>query len=174
MKLFGWDTQNLHGLYVEPKAVVVVAPHSSMMDFVIGKLVTTTFQKPAGFFMKQEALKWPIIGKILAKWGAIGIDRGRAKNNNVQLAVDRLNQSDELWIILTPEGTRKRVSQWKTGFYRIATEAKVPILISYIDYKKKIGTVCAKIYPSGDYEADLAKIMPYYEGVTPRHPERKR
>ena len=169
LKVFFWDDEDLHEFYREPKAVVIVAPHTSIFDFVLGKLVTVKYQVPSAFFIKKEAFSWPIVGNRLRKWGGIPIDRGNYHNTHVQDAVDCLNNSQNLWVIITPEGTRHKVNKWKTGFYKIALQANVPILISYIDYKKHIGTIIAKLYPSGDYEADLAKIMPYYDGVTPFH-----
>ena len=173
LKFFGWDTMQLNNFYKVPKAVVIMAPHTSMNDFTLGRLVAWAYEKPAGFFMKKEALDWPIAGKLLAKMGAIGIDRGNVANHNVELAAERLKNSDELWIVITPEGTRKKVKRWKSGFYRIAQMAEVPILITIMDYKRKIVTIVDEFHPTGDYEADLTVIKKYFEGVTPKHPEFK-
>lgn len=172
LKIFFWKTEGLHGFSSEKKAVVVMAPHTSIWDFVVGKCVVTKYGRKAGFFIKKEAFNWFIIDPLLKKWGGIPINRGH-RNTHVEDAVERLNNSDDLWIVITPEGTRKKVKRWKSGFYRIAMDAKVPILISYVDYKTRVATVVAKFYPTGDYKADLEKIMPYYDGVTGLFMKRK-
>ena len=150
-----------------------MAPHSSMLDFVIGKLVTSAYGKKARFFIKKEIFSIPLLGFIIKKMGGISIDRGNIHNNVVNTSAAMFDKHDDLWIVLTPEGTRKKVNHWKSGFYKIAVKANVPILISYIDYEKKVGTIAAKMYPTGNYDEDLEKIKAYYVGVTPRHPERK-
>lgn len=168
LKIFFWKTEGLHGFYTEEKAVLVMAPHTSMMDFVIGKLVVMKYRRNCKFFIKKEAFSWFLIGPLLKKWGGIPINRVY-KNTHVEDAVKEMDGSKQLWIIITPEGTRRKVGKWKSGFYRIAVQAHVPILVSYIDYKKRIATIVAKVYPSGDYESDLKEIMSYTDGASGLH-----
>lgn len=168
LKIFGWKTEDLHGFHTVDKAVLIMAPHTSIWDFVIGKLVVCKYNRKCVFFIKKEAFDWFIVGKVLAKMGGIPINRSHV-NTHVEDAVNALNNSEQLWVIITPEGTRKKVSRWKSGFHRIALQANVPILVSYIDYKKRVGTVVAKVYPSQDFHADLEKILPYCEGVQGLH-----
>ena len=165
LRIFRWDTEDLNGFQSVDKAVLIMAPHTSIWDFAIGKMVVCKYNRKCVFFIKKEAFSWFILGKLLKKLGGIPVDRGRA-NTHVEDATEALNNSDQLWVIITPEGTRKKVSRWKSGFHRIALKADVPILVAYIDYKKHKATVVAKIYPTEDYYADLAKILPYYEGVS--------
>jgi 1-acyl-sn-glycerol-3-phosphate acyltransferase len=86
--------------------------------------------------------------------------------------VERFNNSESLVIVITPEGTRKPVKHWKKGFYYIAYQAKVPIALGYIDYKKKEGGVGKVIMPNGDLENQMKEIRDFYREMTPRHPEK--
>ncbi|MDL2238852.1 1-acyl-sn-glycerol-3-phosphate acyltransferase [Bacteroidales bacterium OttesenSCG-928-K22] len=168
LKLFGWDTEDLNGFDSVEKAVLIMAPHTSIWDFLVGKMVVSKYNRKCVFFIKKEAFGWPVIGKILKRMGGIPINRGQI-NTHVEDAAEALNNNDQLWVIITPEGTRKQVKRWKSGFHRIALKADVPILISVIDYKKKKATIVAKFYPSEDFNSDLEKILPYYDGVCGFH-----
>ena len=102
-----------------------------------------------------------------------GIPVDRKKNNNLtDYAVKLFNESEELILVFTPEGTRKYNPNWKKGFYYIAQEAKVPIYIAYIDYEKKIGGFHSKLIPSGDIEKDIKHIkdiLKNYKGKVPEN-----
>ena len=69
------------------------------------------------------------------------------------------------------EGTRKKVERWRTGFYRIALEANVPIALGYLDYKKKVAGVTRLVHPTGDFEKDMQLIEAFYKEIHPKHPE---
>jgi 1-acyl-sn-glycerol-3-phosphate acyltransferase len=90
----------------------------------------------------------------------------------VQQTTQQFEQKPQLLIGLAPEGTRSLAPKWKSGFYQIANSAQVPILIAYLDYKKKVVSLGPLIKPSGDYAADLEKIQSFYRGITPCHPEK--
>ncbi|MDP4282752.1 MAG: acyltransferase, partial [Bacteroidota bacterium] len=94
------------------------------------------------------------------------------RNNIVEEAIRLFNQNDRMILVITPEGTRHKVRQWKKGFYVISERAKVPIAMAFIDYGKHSGGVGPIFYPSGNYEEDLPEIQKFYVGMTPRHPER--
>jgi len=83
-----------------------------------------------------------------------------------------LRERAEFVMLLAPEGTRKKVTRWKTGFYHIARGAGVPIVLSFLDYARKEGGLGPVFYPTGDFEADMREILAFYAGVTGRHPER--
>ena len=103
--------------------------------------------------------------------GGIPVDRSR--NNNVVNSVSALfKQHDSLNIIITPEGTRKLVHQWKRGFYYIAEKAEVPIVLGFLDYKKKELGFGPILYPTGNYEEDWKIMEKFYRGITAKHPER--
>jgi len=85
---------------------------------------------------------------------------------------DLFNSTDELVIMVTPEGTRSKSTKWKSGFYHVAMNAKVPIGLGYLDYKTKTAGVGKMIYPSGDYIKDMKEIMDFYKDITAKYPEK--
>lgn len=90
----------------------------------------------------------------------------------VDQVVEKFRNSESLFIVITPEGTRKPVKQWKKGFYYIANQAQVPIALGYLDYAKKEGGVGKVIFPNGDMERQMKEIREFYRGMTPKYPER--
>ncbi len=108
--------------------------------------------------------------------GGIGIDRspkkeGQARASMVQLMADLFKEHPHLVMLVTPEGTRAKQENWKTGFYHIAMTAGVPIALAYMDYKKKRAGVGKIIYPTGNYEQDMQEIMQFYANIEPKFPE---
>jgi 1-acyl-sn-glycerol-3-phosphate acyltransferase len=169
LKLMGWRITSVipHGT---KKCVIAVAPHTSYWDFVIGRLAYWVMGIKASFLIKKEAFTFPF-GALLRHMGGIPVDRGRS-SKMVDDVVDRFNRSESLFIVITPEGTRKPVKQWKKGFYYIAHKANVPIALGYLDYAKKEGGVGKVIMPDGDLEKQLKEIRDFYKDMTPKHRER--
>ena len=124
---------------------------------------------PISVVIKKEAFKWPY-GWLLKKVGGVPIDRSKSINR-VDQVVELFKVTDPMFFALTPEGTRKRSDNWKKGFYYIALQAKVPILLSYIDYEKKEAGVGPPFYPTGDFEKDFKEIEDFYRGRVGKHPE---
>ena len=89
----------------------------------------------------------------------------------VEKAIETLNKENDITLIITPEGTRKKVKRWKRGFYEIALQANVPIAVTYINYRTKVMGVGPLIEPSGDFNADMLKILDFYDDVSPRNAE---
>lgn len=152
------------------RCVLIMAPHTSNWDFVIGRLALWAIGAKAGFLIKKEAFFFPL-GWLLKKMGGIPIDRKKSKNVVWQIAV-LLNKSKEMALVITPEGTRSLRHEWKKGFYYIASMAEVPIVMGYLDYAKKEAGIGKMIYPSEDYQADLSVIYDFYKDFTARHPEK--
>lgn len=153
-----------------PKCVVAVAPHTSMWDFILGRLAFWAMGVKARFLIKKEIFFWPL--GYLVKWlGGIPVDRQR-KGNLVEQVADMFSEHDSLYIAITPEGTRSLVKDWKKGFYYIALKAEVPIALGVLDYKRKAGGVLKIIHPSGDFEADTKLVEDGYRGVGAKHPEK--
>ncbi|MBP5326942.1 MAG: 1-acyl-sn-glycerol-3-phosphate acyltransferase [Bacteroidales bacterium] len=169
-KLFGWkfdlpcndDIQRLH------HCVFIEAPHTSIYDFLLGAACVWKLGLEGRFFIKKEFFVFPL-RHFLRRSGALPIDRGNRNNHMVDKAVDALNQNDNITIIITPEGTRKKVKRFKRGFYEIATKANVPIALTYIDYKTRHMGIGPLIQPSGDYEADMRIILDFYSNISPRN-----
>ena len=167
----GWEIINLKPPGMG-KAIVTAAPHTSNMDFLIAKLAYSVIGVKVKFLIKKEAFSWPFGGWLKAM-GGIPVDRSR-KNRIVDQVVDLFNQSDSLYVVITPEGTRKPRPRWKRGFYHIAMGAKVPIALGFIDYGNKTAGIGKIMMPTGDVEKDMLKIKNFYKDFTPRHPERFR
>lgn len=110
-------------------------------------------------------------GLLFMATGGISVKRDKS-DNLVSQMVELFNRSEELVILLAPEGSRKLKGKWKTGFYHAALEAKVPIVLSSLDYKKKIAHVGPAFHPSGDYLRDMQQVIEYYKNITPRFPEK--
>lgn len=155
LRMFGWKIDPLPNDF-QKKAVVVVGPHTSNWDFVVGKMTFVYYKINAKFLIKKE-LFFPPFGWILKRMGGIPVDRARRANVTKQV-VDYFNSNDECIVVFTPEGTRSYQPNWKKGFYYIAQNANVPIYISYIDFKTKTGGFISLLHPTGDIEKDLLVI----------------
>ncbi len=169
----GWklkyeDSPELH------RCVMMAAPHTSNWDFPITIAAFTKMKIPMRFAIKKEWMKFPF-NLIMKPLGAIAIDRtpepGKPKKKMVDLMADLFKEHKEICIVLTPEGTRKKRTRWKTGFYYVAMKAKVPIALGYCDFRKKEAGVLKVFHPTGDMDADMKMIMKHYMEVNPRHPE---
>ncbi len=166
LRVSGWKKGDI-GENV-PKCVICVAPHTSNWDFVIGKLFYVSIGRKASFLIKKEWFFFPF-NLLLGSMGGIPVDRKKNKSVTDQMA-EEFNKRHTFHLAITPEGTRKMATEWKRGFYYIALKANVPILLAYIDYKKKEVGVKTLFYPTGDVDADINTIRSYYQGVTARHP----
>lgn len=155
--------------------VMVGAPHTSNWDFIYFLAAFDIMKIPVKFTIKKEWLKFPI-SLVMKPLGAVGIDRkpktpGAEKLSMVDAMANMLIENKNMAIVVTPEGTRKAVKKWKTGFYRVALKANVPIALGYMDYAKKEAGVGKIVYPTGDMIADLTEIIAFYKNVTPKFPE---
>jgi 1-acyl-sn-glycerol-3-phosphate acyltransferase len=167
-KLLGWRIKGVLPAEIK-KCVIVAAPHTSNWDFILGRLAYFIMGVPVRFLIKKEAFK-PPYGGLLKKMGGISVDRSRS-NNLVEDVAALFDKHDVLYVVITPEGTRKLVHQWRKGFYYIAMKAKVPVALGFVDYKKKEGGFGPVFYPSGDFDADFDVIREFYKHKTARNPE---
>jgi 1-acyl-sn-glycerol-3-phosphate acyltransferase len=156
------------------KCVMLAAPHTSNFDLVYAIVGLKKLKVKVRFTIKKEWLRFPF-GLFIKPLGAIGIDRGPKKEGQksmVDAMAELFDDKEELTILVTPEGTRKNVKKWKSGFYYVAEKAKVPIVLGYLDYKNKISGIGPVIYPCGDYEKDLRTIQEFYATIPPKFPEK--
>lgn len=153
-----------------PKCVVMMAPHTSMWDFIWGRLAYWVLGVKAKFLIKKEMFG-SLLGPLLKWMGGIPIDRSKS-SNTVDAIADLFSHYDSLYITITPEGTRKLNPDWKKGFYYIALKAKVPIAFGFLDYEKKEGGIGTLFYPTGDFERDFKVVEAFYRGHKAKHPER--
>ncbi|MBN2173520.1 MAG: 1-acyl-sn-glycerol-3-phosphate acyltransferase [Bacteroidales bacterium] len=151
------------------KCVVVVAPHTSMWDFVWGRLAYFVLRVKVKFLIKKEMFVFPISG--LLNWlGGIPVDRSKS-TNLVDYIAGLFKIYDHLYITITPEGTRKLNHKWKKGFYYIALKANVPIALGFLDYKKKEVGIGKIFTPSGNFEEEFKMIEDFYKGRGAKFPE---
>jgi 1-acyl-sn-glycerol-3-phosphate acyltransferase len=153
----------------EPKMVLIVAPHTSNWDFPTGLWAKFALRLKAGFLGKHTLFWWPF-GVFLRSIGGIPIDRTKAAG----IAEDSTRaflESNQLLLVVAPEGTRSRSERWKSGFYRIAVAAGVPILIIAFDYSRKVVHFGPLFRPTGDYEKDLPEIQSHYHVGMAQRPE---
>ena len=163
LKLIGIKTDTINMPPELKKCVLLFAPHTSYIDFVIGAMCINYMGFKATLLIKKEAFFWPL-GPILRKVGGMPIDRKHAARFP-QYAAKYIQEQDEVAFLIAPEGTRKLTKVWKKGFYHIAQEAGVPIVLGYLDFRAKRGGVLPAFYPTGDYESDLKKIEKNYYGM---------
>jgi 1-acyl-sn-glycerol-3-phosphate acyltransferase len=173
-KISGWKFENLAPKSIK-KAVVIGAPHTSNWDFIWAMGAFYIMKIPVKFTIKKEWFVWPL-SWFFKNAGGLPIARNKAEHPNTSSTsqmVESIEKNDHIYIIVTPEGTRSKMEKWKTGFYRVALEAKVPILLGYIDYKnKKAGITETIVYPTGNMKEDFRKIMKYYKHANPKFPEK--
>ena len=151
------------------KCVIIVAPHTSNLDFLIGRLAFNILGINVRFLIKKELFKFPYKG-LLKFLGGIPVDRSKS-NDMVNQLVNMFQKYESLAITITPEGTRKLNRKWKRGFYQIALKANIPIILGFLDYKNKRGGVGPMFHPCGNYEDDLKEIEKFYLDKSARFPE---
>lgn len=170
LKVMGWKVVGCIPEGVN-KCVIPVAPHTSIEDFILGRLAYCSMDKPVKFLIKKDFFDNPILKPLLIKLGGIPVDRSRNNNTVTQVAA-LFKQYETLNIVLTPEGTRKLVHHWKKGFYYIAEKANVPIVLGFIDFKTKELGFGPMFYPSGDFDEDWKMMEEFYRGITAKYPEK--
>jgi 1-acyl-sn-glycerol-3-phosphate acyltransferase len=166
LKAGGWKVE---GAFPEdPRCVIIVAPHTSNWDFTLGIAVVLALELRASWLGKHTIFKRPFRG--LLRWlGGIPVDRGKGQGV-VGACVAAFREAPALYVALAPEGTRKAVTQWKTGFYLIATKAAVPILPVSLDYRSHVVRFMPAFHPTGDLERDLPLLQGLFAEVEGRRP----
>jgi 1-acyl-sn-glycerol-3-phosphate acyltransferase len=158
LRLSGWRITGT--LPDVPKLVVIAAPHSSNWDGVLGLAFKIALRLDFRFIIKQEWAAGPF-GRWIRALGGIGIDRKAAHDVVAQMR-RAFAERDKLWLGITPEGTRKKVNKWKSGFWHIARAAHVPILPIYFHYPDKTIGLLPLFTPGDDLDADMAQIRALY------------
>ena len=164
-KLMGWKIVGNTNFSKDTvmKAVIIAVPHTSWHDFYIGVLLRKITNVKTNFVGKKELFTWPF-GYYFRAIGGRALDRTSGQNK-VEAIAKLFDESDEFRLTLAPEGTRKKVETWKTGFYYIAKTAKVPIIMFTLDFKNKQNKISEPFYPTDNIEADFKTMKAFFEGV---------
>ncbi len=144
------------------KYIIIVAPHTSNWDFLLAVFVRSATRLRSNFLGKSALFKAPH-GWFFKALGGHAVDRSKS-TKLVDKVVEIYNSKERFCIAVTPEGTRKKVQEWKTGFYFIAHGANIPIVMASLDYSRKIVEIAAPFYTTGDIEKDMPLIKAFYEG----------
>ncbi len=150
--------------------VLIAAPHTSNWDFVYFLGVSAELGIMPNFLAKDSLFRWPI-GGFMRDMGGIPVNRGQ-RGDMVGAMIYEFARRDRFALTIAPEGTRGKVGTWRTGFYHIALGAQVPIVAGFVDYATRTAGLGPTIMPSGDYDADIARIAQFYQTITPRYPGR--
>lgn len=152
------------------KYIICLAPHTSNWDFIIGHLYSGANGIKSNFLMKKEWFFWPL-GPIFKRVGGIPVWRSKHNSMTENLA-QAAKDAKEFHLCITPEGTRSANPDWKKGFYYIALNAQIPILLYGLDYKRKLIECTKSIIPNGDIENQMREIKIYFKDFKGKKPEK--
>ena len=152
------------------KYVIIVAPHTSNWDFFVGWGARNVIGFRPNFLAKQSLFKIPFVGWFLKFIGGVPVDRSR-KTNMVDQVVQLYKEKEDFIMTITPEGTRSYSPNWKTGFYRIAHQANVPIVKIGFDYATKTVFIDEPFHPTGDMEGEIETFKEYFKKFKGKNPE---
>ena len=168
LALAGWRVEG--ELPACPRFIIIAAPHTSSWDFPLGVLTMFAVDLRASWLGKHTIFRSPVAP--LLRWiGGEPIDRS-AKQGTVGAAIENFRTRPEWVLALSPEGTRRRVEQWRTGFLRVAVGAGVPIVPVWIDYQARVVGIGASVSPSEDPAADLVRLHGLFRKEMAKYPER--
>lgn len=170
LRMLGWTVDS--GLAPEKKCILLGAPHTSIWDVVIAYLYYRSQGGHAKCMVKKEAF-FPPLGNLLRAMGCIPVDRRNA-TSMLHSIIHEFNSSDNLHLAIAPEGTRRPVRRWKTGFHTIARAANVPVYLAYFDWGTKHVGYSQKVELTDDAQADMVRIQQLYAqmNLQGKHPEK--
>lgn len=168
LRLLGWTLDV--AFPAQPKGVVIVYPHTSNWDFVVGYLAKVAAGLRLQWIGKDSLFRWPFRA-LLRRMGGIPVRRG-ARAGFIDELVREFAGRERLWVAIAPEGTRSWTDHWKSGFYHLALAARVPVGLATIDWGRRRIELRRTLELSGDPEADLERMRAFYAGVRGRRPER--
>ena len=167
-QLAGWKADGQ--LPPDRKFVIMGASHTSNWDFLVFLGTIHALGRNVRFIGKHSLFNWPL-GGFMRALGGVPVDRS-APQDLVSQIVAQFEANEDFALVVAPEGTRSKTSDWKTGFYQIALRAGVPIVCAGPDYPTRRGVIGPVIRPTGNYAEDLKPAFQFFRSITPRHPER--
>ena len=166
---FGWKL--VYQPPAVPKAVIVFYPHTSNWDFVIGIVARAVIDLPVHWAGKDDLFRWPL-RTLFTKLGGVPVNRRERTGFVAQMAAE-YRRRRRFYLAITPEGTRRRTDFWKSGFYRLALAADVPLGLAFIDYPRREIGILGYLSLSGDEKSDLQRIAARYAGRRGKYPEQE-
>ena len=168
LKAFGWSVSGKAPDNL--KYVIIAAPHTSNWDLPLTLLTAFALKLNLRWMGKDTLFRQPF--KQFFMWlGGIPIDRSKS-NSVVKQSIERFNAGKGLGLVISPAGTRTKVTCWRTGFYYIAAGAKVPIVLGFLDYRLKIAGLGPTVHPTGNMEKDMFRIRLFYQKITGKYPNK--
>jgi 1-acyl-sn-glycerol-3-phosphate acyltransferase len=169
LKVTGWklEGQPPPGL---TRYVLIAAPHTTNWDLPFTLAFGVLLDLKINWVGKHTLFQGPL-GPLMRSLGGLPIDR-RARHNMVERLARAFSERDHLILVVPAEGTRARTEYWRSGFYHIAREANVPIVLGYLDYSRKLGGLGPAITPTGDVKADMDLIRAFYADKQGLYPQR--
>ena len=164
----GWKIQGSMPAEIK-KCVLVAVPHTSNWDFLYGSCGWTLFGLKVKYLIKKEWFRFPFKG-LMKSLGGIPVDRSK-QTNLVDAMAELVNNKEEIIVVMTPEGTRKKVDKWRTGFYHLALKTNSPIVLGKINYKTKMAIMGPSFMPTGNIEKDFEIIREFYKDAVGCVPE---
>jgi len=169
-KIWRWKVVGTYPKSVK-KFIICVGPHTSFFDVPIGVIFRAWYNVPIHFIIKAELFNNPISASFLSWLGGIPVDRSKA-NNFVHAIVDSIDKFDRLGLCITPEGTRKKVKRFKSGFYYIACRANIPVLPVVFDFAHKALIIHPLLTMGDDVVFEIDRLQSFYKGVIGKHRHR--
>lgn len=169
LKIMGWKVVGEVPSGVR-KAVLVCAPHTSNWDFPFALAAFNLVNLKLNYFIKKSWFFFPM-NLFFKATGGVPVDRSKSRGIVEEMTL-KLKQSEEMIVAVPAEGTRSWVPKWKTGFYHIAKGADVPLLMGFVDFKKKEVGFGPMFNLSGDFEKDMSQIQDFFKLKTPKYPEK--
>jgi 1-acyl-sn-glycerol-3-phosphate acyltransferase len=167
LRVFGWRVDVRDPL--PPRFVMVAAPHTTNWDLPFMLAMAIAADVKLRWMVKHTAFEVPLLGRFLASLGGMPIVRTERRNTTQQM-VDLFGESERLALAVQPEGTRKLVPHWKSGFYRIAHGAGVPVVLGYLDYATRTGGFGPSFVLTGDLKKDMDVIREFYKDKKGKYP----
>ena len=170
LRLAGWKLQGQMPANI-PKSVLIAAPHTSNWDLPYTLMVAFALRLNVCWMGKASIFRWPF-GGVMRWLGGIAVDRDKSTHLVAASAVKLAAARGQMQLIVPPEGTRGHTRHWKTGFYYIAQQAQVPIVLAFLDYERRVGGLGPIFQPTGDIERDMAEIKRFYAPIKGRRSDR--
>ncbi len=167
LRIFGWRMEGRPPDF--SKYVLVAAPHTTNWELPTALMIAFAFRMKIYWMGKDSMFRRPF-GAFFRWLGGIPVNRSKSTGLVAQ-TVQTFNEHERLIILMAPEGTRSKIGHWRSGFYHIANGAGVPLVLGFLDYRRKVGGIGPVVIPSGDIESDMKEIRAFYAGVTGKHPQ---